>query len=211
MKYFTNLNLAQLAQGLWAASTVDAVRWPSAHHTQGLRPPRQTFQAVVGICLILFLAACTPEDDTPDAPIQKVELSDDPLDAYIREAFLDPYGVAVRYRFADRYVSPVERVAPVEKDLVRPTLDFLNKFWVQPYLEVANGEDYFRSTVPAEVVLIGSFIFNTDGNRGAGYGRRRSPNYAHQHQRHRRAKPRLGISTTGHHLPRIRSHYAPAI
>ena len=153
MKYFLNLKLAQLAQGLW----------PSAHHTQGLRPPRQTFQAVVGIFLILFLAACTPEDDTPDAPIQKVELSDDPLDVYIREAFLDPYGVAVRYRFADRYVSPVERVAPVEKDLVRPTLDFLTKFWVQPYLEVANGEDYFRSTVPAEVVLIGSFIFNTDG------------------------------------------------
>jgi substrate import-associated zinc metallohydrolase lipoprotein len=42
-------------------------------------------------------------------------------------------------------------------------LDFIQKFWVDPFLEVKNGEAYFRSYVPSEVVLLGGFIFNSDG------------------------------------------------
>ena len=111
---------------------------------------------------LILLSACAT-DDAVDAEVIQVTPSDDPLDVYIRDTFLEPYGVAVRYRFVDRYVDPVNRVTPPRKELVQPTLDFLYKFWVEPYLSVPNGEAYFRSTVPAEVVLIGSFIYNTDG------------------------------------------------
>ncbi|MEQ9443477.1 MAG: putative zinc-binding metallopeptidase [Cyclobacteriaceae bacterium] len=117
---------------------------------------------IVGFALLVALTACTP-DDSVDMEVKQVELSDDPLDQYIRENFLEDYGVAVRYRYVDRYVDPVNRVTPVRKDLVQPTLEFLTDFWIDPYLSVANGEEYFRSTVPAEIVLIGSFIYNTDG------------------------------------------------
>ncbi len=113
------------------------------------------------LCAPLLLLACG--DDEVNAPIRQVEPSTDPIDTYIRENFTEPYGVAVRYRFTDRYVNPNNRVTPPRRDLVVPTLEFLTKYWVQPYQEVPNGDAYFKSTVPAEVVMIGSFIFNTDG------------------------------------------------
>ena len=111
---------------------------------------------------LALLLSCNGDEEL-DAPVRQVELSSDPIDVYIRENFTEPYGVAVRYRYTDRYVDPNNRVTPPRRDLVVPTLDFLTKYWVEPYKEVPNGEAYFKSTVPAEVVMIGSFIFNTDG------------------------------------------------
>lgn len=111
---------------------------------------------------LMFLLACSGDDEA-DVPVRQVEPSTDPLDVFIWENFTEPLGIAVRYRYVDRYVNPNNRVTPPRRDLVQPTLDFLTKYWITPYQEVANGEEYFRSTVPAEVVLIGSFIFNTDG------------------------------------------------
>lgn len=111
---------------------------------------------------LLLLLACG-EDDLPTTDVRTVEPSDDPLDGYIRENFLEPYGVAVRYRFVDRYVDPANRVTPPRQELVQPALEFLQEYWIDPYLEVAGGEEYLSSTIPAEVVLIGSFIFNADG------------------------------------------------
>ena len=111
---------------------------------------------------LVFLLSCGGDDEI-EAEVRQVEPSTDPLDVFIRENFTEPYGVAVRYRYVDRYVDPNNRVTPPRQDLVQPTLDFLTNYWINPYLETANGEEYFRSTVPAEIVLIGSFIFNTDG------------------------------------------------
>ena len=111
----------------------------------------------------LFLLLACSGDDTVDADVRQVEPSTDPLDVYIRENFTEPYGVAVRYRFVDRYVDPSVRVTPPRQEVVQSTLEFLQKYWIDPYLEVDKGNEYFSSTVPAEVVLIGSFIYRTDG------------------------------------------------
>ena len=110
----------------------------------------------------LLLWSCGSDDEI-DADVRQVELSTDPLDVYIHENFTEPYGVAVRYRFVDRYVDPAVRVTPPRRELVQASLEFLQEYWIAPYLEVDNGGEYFSSTVPAEVVLIGSFIFRTDG------------------------------------------------
>ena len=120
------------------------------------------FIGIVTLIALLGVSACT-SDDSVDAEVVEVTPSEDPLDVFIRNSFLESYGVAVRYRFVDRYVKPTERVTPPRRELVQPTVNFLNKFWVEPYLQVPNGEEYFRSTVPAEIVLIGSPIFRTDG------------------------------------------------
>ncbi|MGB3850223.1 MAG: substrate import-associated zinc metallohydrolase lipoprotein [Tunicatimonas sp.] len=110
----------------------------------------------------LVLLACGGDDEL-NVPMREVDPSADPLDVFIRENFTDPYGVAVRYRFVDRYVDPNNRVTPPRQELVQPTLDFLTEYWINPYKEIANGEEYFRNTVPAEVVLIGSLIYAGDG------------------------------------------------
>ena len=111
--------------------------------------------------ILILLSTCKEEKIETD--IITVEPSNDPVDVFIRTNFLDKYGVAVRYRYVDRYVDPNKRVTPPKKELVEPLLNFLTDFWVDPFISVENGEKFFKSHVPAEVVLIGSFIYNPDG------------------------------------------------
>src|SRR5690606_32399753 len=44
-----------------------------------------------------------------------------------------------------------------------PMLDFLTEYWIEPFVSVANGNRFFRAHVPAEIVLIGSMMYNSDG------------------------------------------------
>jgi len=85
------------------------------------------------------------------------------LDVYIDENFIQEFGMAIRYRFVSNYVSPNQRVTPPRLESVRPMLDFIDEFWIEPYLEVKNGEEFFRNHVPAEIILLGGLIYNEDG------------------------------------------------
>jgi substrate import-associated zinc metallohydrolase lipoprotein len=113
--------------------------------------------------IILLLTGCYP-DESLNVPVKQtdVQLETD-LDKFIETNFREKYGMAIRYRFVDRYIGPTQRVAPPRLEVVQPMLDFIQKFWVDPFLEVQNGEAYFRAYVPSEVVLLGGFIYNDDG------------------------------------------------
>ena len=121
-------------------------------------------KTIVGWILgaILF-TSCYPSEELNNPKFDTdVELITE-LDLYIQEHFTDQYGVAVRYRYVDRYVSPFERVTPPRLEVVRPMLDFIDYYWVEPYLEVENGENFFSDHVPAEIILLGGFIYNNNG------------------------------------------------
>jgi substrate import-associated zinc metallohydrolase lipoprotein len=108
------------------------------------------------------LAGCY-KDEALDTPIKPSPTSDDPLDQYIQENFTDIYGIAVRFKYVDRYVEGDKRVVPPRREVVQPMLDFLTNFWIEPFVEVENGEVFFKRFVPAEIVFIGSPIYNNDG------------------------------------------------
>ena len=122
----------------------------------------EIFSYLLLIVSLFFLAGCYDEDPV-EKEVKTTDPSTDPLDQFIRENFIDRYGVAVRYRYVDRYVAPDKRVTPPELEVVRPMLDFLTDFWVDPYINVENGAEFFEQHVPAEVVLIGSTMYNSDG------------------------------------------------
>lgn len=103
-----------------------------------------------------------------NVPVREQPLSDDEIDQYLQENFVERLGVAVRYKYVDRYVNQTKRVSPPAREVVIPMMDFLNEFWVDPYVAVPNGSQFFRSHVPAEIVLIGSSIYNEDGSRTLG-------------------------------------------
>ncbi len=115
------------------------------------------------LTLLVFVSACY-SDESLNVPVTDpgVDLETD-LDIYIEESFTKEFGMAIRYRFVDRFVGPFQRVAPPALEAVRPMLDFIEYFWIGPYLEVENGEEFFRSHVPAEIVFLGGLIFNEDG------------------------------------------------
>ncbi len=109
-----------------------------------------------------LITSCYSDEDL-DVPVQpEVELMSE-LDIYIYENFTEPYNVAIRYRFEDNLVQAGQRATPPRLEVVRPMLDFIQKFWFEPYFEVENGEEFFRRYVPIELVFLGGPIFNADG------------------------------------------------
>jgi substrate import-associated zinc metallohydrolase lipoprotein len=114
------------------------------------------------VILVLVLFGCYP-DESLDVPVKETPTSTDPIDLYIEENFVEKYGVAVRYKFVDRYVDPSKRVTPPERNVIIPMMDFLTSYWVEPFISVPNGKKFFETHVPSEMVLIGSSIYNGDG------------------------------------------------
>src|SRR5690349_19913852 len=108
------------------------------------------------------LSSCYDEQ-VISKPVIVYPASTDPIDIYIQDNFIDKYGVAVRYKYVDRYVDPTKKVTPPRRSAVIPMLDFLTDYWINPWIEVPNGKRFFQNYVPAEMVFIGSTIFNGDG------------------------------------------------
>ncbi len=118
---------------------------------------------VLMAAIAIAVVSCYPDEEL-DVPVNDDQLKlETELDRYIEENFTQRYGMAIRYRFEDRFVSPGERATPPELEVVRPMLDFIETFWIDPYLEVTNGREFFEDHVPAEIVLLGGFIYNDDG------------------------------------------------
>lgn len=114
------------------------------------------------IAALISLAGCYP-DETIHVDETENEQDFTELDQYIEDNFREKYNMAIRYRYVDRYVDVGERVTPPKLDLVKPMLDFIETFWIDPYLETTNGEDFFKDHVPAEIILLGGYIYNNDG------------------------------------------------
>ena len=113
--------------------------------------------------LTLFLLGCY-SDESINVPQTEPEVNlETDLDKHIEKNFTREYGMAIRYRFVDRFVDPFTRVTPPRLESVQPMLDFIQTFWIDPYLDLEGGEEFFREHVPAEIVLLGGFIFNEDG------------------------------------------------
>lgn len=127
-----------------------------------------TYSQLVVIGL-LTLTGCYPTEDL-NVPVNEPEIViETDLDRYISENYVEEYGMAIRYRFRDDYVSPGQVVAPVRLEAVRPMLDFIDEFWIDPYFEVTNGETFYREHAPAEVVFLGGIIFDANGNLVLGF------------------------------------------
>lgn len=120
------------------------------------------WHGVVMILLILTLVSCF-EDESLNEKEKEVDEPTSALDVYIDEHFTDEYNIAVRYKYVDNYVEPGQNVAPPKLEMVRPMLDFVDDYWIAPYLAVENGEDFFRRYVPAELIFLGGLIYNGDG------------------------------------------------
>jgi substrate import-associated zinc metallohydrolase lipoprotein len=118
--------------------------------------------SLVLITLMTVATSCY-RDESIESPVKTQTPSTDPLDILIQSNFVEKYGVAVRYKFIDRYVDQDKRVSPARRELVEPMLDFLTSFWIDPYINVQNGRRFFEDHVPAEIIFIGSSIFNSDG------------------------------------------------
>ncbi|MEP3387994.1 MAG: substrate import-associated zinc metallohydrolase lipoprotein [Reichenbachiella sp.] len=112
--------------------------------------------------IVLFLVSCL-EEDKLDTPVSEVDAPATDLDKYIDENFVQEYGIAVRYRYDEKFVDPGQQVAPPKLEVIRPMLDLIDEYWIDVYADVEGGEAYFRRYVPGEIVFLGGLIYNGDG------------------------------------------------
>jgi substrate import-associated zinc metallohydrolase lipoprotein len=123
---------------------------------------KMKFTAFILTALTLLALSCS-QDETLNVPIKDDPISTDTLDQWIQTNFTKEYGIIVRYKIVDNYVETGKRVTPADRAIVEPALRFVLSYWMEPFISVPNGNKFFRRYVPAEIVLIGSPIFNGDG------------------------------------------------
>ncbi len=107
---------------------------------------------------LMILSGCYPSEKLDVAKTSDQELLTE-LDIYIDKNFTQKYGMAIRYKYVDSFLSPGQRTTPPKLENVKPMLDFLEVYWIQPFLQVENGEEFFSTHVPAETVLFGGLIY----------------------------------------------------
>ncbi|WP_420580976.1 substrate import-associated zinc metallohydrolase lipoprotein [Reichenbachiella sp.] len=110
----------------------------------------------------ILLISCY-EDEKLNTPVTDIEQPTTDLDIYIDNNFVKEYGIAVRYRYDEKFVDPGQQVAPPKLEVVRPMLDLIDEYWINVYKDVNGGEAYFRRYVPGEIVFLGGLIYNGDG------------------------------------------------
>jgi len=112
--------------------------------------------------IVLVVSSCYP-DEKIDVKQTKYDVDKTELDQYIEKNFRETFNMAIRYRYVDRYVATGKRVTPPRLEVVKPMLDVIQTFWIDPYLETTNGETFFRNHVPPEIILLGGYIYNANG------------------------------------------------
>ncbi len=122
---------------------------------------------IIVVCFLLtFLSGCENEGPIETRDIfnsDQVE-SNDELDIYLKNEFRDPFGSVVIYKFVDRFISPNRFAVPPERSVVRPVAELVKQAWIEPYNRGADiGVDFMKRYFPAELVFIGSPLFNNDG------------------------------------------------
>jgi len=86
------------------------------------------------------------------------------------ESLFELYGTATRWRWNDNFIDPSERATPIDADLVIPASKMVDYLWADAY--ASTGDDaaaFIKELFPAEIVYMGSYIFNDDGTMKLGF------------------------------------------
>ncbi|MDD7888205.1 substrate import-associated zinc metallohydrolase lipoprotein [Flavivirga sp. 57AJ16] len=86
------------------------------------------------------------------------------------KSLFEVYGTATRWRWNDNFIDPSERATPIDADLVIPASKIVEYLWAGSYAATgADASKFVKDLFPAELVYMGSFIFNDDGTMKLGF------------------------------------------
>ncbi|WP_282035612.1 substrate import-associated zinc metallohydrolase lipoprotein [Saccharicrinis aurantiacus] len=114
------------------------------------------------LLLLVFITSCN-DDEAPIYVPDELEESTDLIDVYFKDNFLEPYGTAVRWRWDDKLVDNSKRVTPIKREFCIPMGNFIKNFWIAPFEKTEDGKSFIYELFPPEVMLIGSPMYNSDG------------------------------------------------
>ncbi|WP_316794354.1 substrate import-associated zinc metallohydrolase lipoprotein [Pedobacter frigoris] len=121
-------------------------------------------QIFAGLLLLIAIASCKKEDTVNIDLKQYVDnpTSNTPLETWIQTTFLDPYNMAVVYRYSDFYKDDDKVISPANPDKVQPQMQTVLEGFINPYKTVG-GSAFIKRMLPKEWVLFGSAAYQTSG------------------------------------------------
>ncbi|MDE0470937.1 MAG: putative zinc-binding metallopeptidase [Ekhidna sp.] len=116
-----------------------------------------------GIMIIILLAGCDEEPGlTPGSNLNPPPASDDALDLWIQENYVDSFNIEVVYSWQESLVDQSRYLYPPHKDSVQSVLEFVKALWIEPYNRVA-GKPFVQELKPSQLVLVGGRNLNPAG------------------------------------------------
>jgi len=128
---------------------------------------------ILSMLLLLFFQCATEDSNSQYVPPSTTEITH-ANDQYLYDSngvsLFERYGTATRWRWNDNFISPTQRATPIDADFVIPVAKLVDYLWVGPYASTgSNAVNFIKELFPAELVFIGSYIFNDDGTVVLGY------------------------------------------
>jgi substrate import-associated zinc metallohydrolase lipoprotein len=88
--------------------------------------------------------------------------ADNELDSWIKDNFVDPYNIEIKYRWAANESDFNKQLIPADPAKVQTIMNVAKGAWIDPYVAEA-GEDFFKRFTPRQFILVGSPNYNPDG------------------------------------------------
>lgn len=124
---------------------------------------------LIGIVMAILIMACNKSEDV-EYKVPDIKLSDHPNDVYIRENILEKYGTAIRWEWDQRFFNKDQTADPIKEELVIPVTKLIDELWIKPFLALPDNSNLFiQEYMPKELVYIGSYIYESEGERMLGY------------------------------------------
>jgi len=111
----------------------------------------------------LLFTSCSKEEELGESLIDTSTPELNEVDEWIRENYIYPFNVEVKYKWDNSEVDNSKILSPVEIDRVIPFLDNMKKIWIDPYVK-HGGADFMKSYIPKQIVLVGSHNYNDNGS-----------------------------------------------
>lgn len=118
---------------------------------------------LVTLLTVTIISSCGSEDESiTESQIDTSTPILNSLDIWLRENFVAPYNIEIRYKWnindtnVDRFLHP-----PFEAN-VMPIANALTKVWIEPY-NTLGGDNFIKNIAPREFVVSGGFNYNPGG------------------------------------------------
>ena len=109
---------------------------------------------------LLLFTACSDDNDLSGSILDDSSSSSE-LDNWLKETFVDPYNIAIFYKWSTMGVDVTKALVPPKEELVMPFLKTVNKVWLEPFIKTATAKnDFLKEYSFRNLVLIGSGSYN---------------------------------------------------
>ncbi len=86
-----------------------------------------------------MLSSCTNEDKLTESQLDLTKPTLTTLDTWIENNFVNPYNIAIQYRWNQNTVDNNRYLYPPTQDKVLPALEVVQKIWLDSYKTVGGA------------------------------------------------------------------------